>query len=182
MVPYGGRSTRESIDQHAEGSRRLRELGLDANSWRHWVAAIVRRWAALDDAVKASTSRGCLPLPFPRVLYPRELGNPNDIVGALGRRGPLERELRALRKQWRSRKAPSVPVLDRDGTLLREFSAMHGRPNRLRVHFVEYETGVDAYPPSDVIVGIPLGASPEVCIQGKRNGVRALCTTVDDGD
>src|SRR4029077_3721424 len=84
------------FDQHAEGNGRLRQLGLDANSWRHWMITIVRRWAALDDAVKESMSRGCLPLPFPRIRYPRGLGNPNDIVGALGGSGHLERELRAL--------------------------------------------------------------------------------------
>jgi len=171
------------FEQHAEGHGRLRELGLDANSWRHWMVTIVRRWAALDDAVKASMSRGCLPMPFPRIRYPRDLGNPKDIVGALGAGGPLERELRALSKQWRSRKAPSVPRLGADGTLFREFSLMHARPNRLRVHFVEYSTVVsDVFPPSDVIVGIPFGASGEVCVQGMREGVSRLSAAGDDGE
>ncbi len=165
------------FELHAEGNGRLRELGLDASLWQGWIVTIVRRWAALDDAVKASMSRGCLPLPYPRIRYPRDLGNPKDIVGALGASGPLERELRALHKQWRSRKAPSIPGLDGDGTLFRELSLMPARPNRLRVRFVEYATVVsDAFPPSDVIVGIPLDAPREVAIQGVREGVRKLST------
>ena len=171
------------FDQHAEGNGRLRELGLDASSWRRWITTIVRRWAALDDAVKAGMSRGCLPLPFPRIRYPRDLGNPKDIVGAFGASGPLERELRALHKQSRSRKAPSNPSLNGDATLFREFSQMPARPNRLRVHFVEYATVVsDAFPPSDVIVGVPLGASREVYVQGIREGVLKLCAAAEDGE
>jgi len=170
------------FDQHADGSGRLRELGLDANLWRRWTVTMVRRWAALDESLKTSMSRGCLPLPFPRIHYPRDLGNPRDIVGALGATGPLARELRALRRQWRSRKAPSTPSLDGDGTLFRELSLMHARPNPLRVHFVEYATVVsDAFPPSDVIVGIPLGASREVCVEGMREGVSELRTAADHG-
>ena len=160
------------FDQHADGNGRLRELGLDADSWRRWTVTIVRRWAALDDALKASMSRGCLPLPFPRIPYPRELGNPKDIVGALGGSGPLERELRALQKQWRARKAPGIPSLDGDATLVREFSLKRARPNRLRVHFVEYSTVVShVCLPSDIIVGVPLGASREVCVQGCARGL-----------
>jgi hypothetical protein len=48
---------------------------------------------------------------------------------------------------------------------------------------VEYATVVsDVFPPSDVIVGIPLGASREVAIQGIREGVRKLCAAADDGE
>ena len=40
------------FDRHAEGDGRLRQLGLDADLWRDWVAAIVRQHATIGELAR----------------------------------------------------------------------------------------------------------------------------------
>ena len=44
------------FDRHPDGDRRLRELGLDAETWAAWLAAVLRQHATIDELARTAST------------------------------------------------------------------------------------------------------------------------------
>ena len=142
---------------HPAGDGQLQALGLNEKIWRDWLHEVVRRRAAIEEALAAGLTR----FPIPNVRMAWGSGNPMDVPGALGSDGPLRTAIARLWKAWRRRPerppAPGEMPGPLGSGLYDEFRSSHPRPPYLAVQIADYPSvAVEPVPPASLVVGRPV--------------------------
>ena len=82
------------FDQHPQGDQALQERGLEPDSWRAWVGAVIAARARLDELSRASLARGWPPSDQPALLEAGEVLRRPSVVC------PGSPELRVRLEEW----------------------------------------------------------------------------------
>ncbi len=149
------------FDRHADGDGRLRDLGLDAATWRAWVAAVLEQRAIAGDYART------LATPDARGPLLERVRAAGEVLRAPGSFCPASQELRArlnelfadyapAGEEWKRRMSEASRLHgsgSQQRALWKALTPFHDRLATLSVFLVEYDVpAVMPLPPTSCLI------------------------------